>query len=612
MERLLIKVGKNHTLTKLKKQLGDFSYERGNLIEPGWFDSIGGIVSINPVNKEGTYKVDFFGSEIERIYLIDPKTGLKLKEIKELEILPNKLFLLDKSTIRPGDYVVHEDYGIGLFSHLEIKTVQNQEIYYIYLEYLNSDRLYLPYEQISKISLYIGVGNRKPKLSKLGTESWQRTFKKTYENIILMAKQLLTLYAQREIINKTSRKINLEWDIEIKELFGFRETEDQTEAIKQCFLDLQKNKPMDRLICGDVGFGKTEVAIRTAAQTITNGHQVAILVPTTILVEQHFATLVKRFRNLPVNIAKLSRFVSETEQSDVIKKVEEGSVDLLVGTHKLLRNNMKFKNLGLLVVDEEQKFGVTQKEKIKTLKQSIDVLTLTATPIPRTLFMSLSGIRDISQINSVPHGRKAIETRVIRFDKETIKEYIKREIERGGQVYYLHNKVKTIEPVRKWLKKEFPKLNIEVAHGQLSEENLADKMRSFTEGKIDVLVCSTIIENGIDLSNVNTLIIEEADKFGLAQLYQIRGRIGRSMRQSYALFTYKNKTITPNAVKRLQSIVENSEIGTGYNIALRDLEIRGEGNILGKDQHGNMEAVGLVLYSKLLKTAVENLKKLCQ
>lgn len=539
---------------------------------------------------------------------MDVKSGQKLSDIEQTEIDKNCLNL-EGSSILPGNYIVHIDHGIGIFSHREKVKIAGEEIDYIVVNYLNEDVLRVPTNQIDKLSRYIGVGKKHPRLNKLGTVTWKKTYRKTYEDVIKLARDLLDVYASRKIANKKPLVFNQGWEKEIVKTFGFVETLDQTKAIKETYFDQQKVTPMDRLICGDVGFGKTEVAIRALTQAAANGYQSAILVPTTILCEQHYLTLQKRFANLPIQIARLSRFDTQAETAKALQDVQEGRVDILVATHKILHSDIKFKNLGLLVIDEEQKFGVKDKEKLKKLKTEVDVLVLTATPIPRTLFMSLSGLRDISRLYSVPAGRKSIETKIIKYDDETIKQAILTEAKRSGQVYYLHNRVQTIGGVERKLQKLLPDLTIKTAHGQMTESGLLSVMSGFTAGKIDVLVCSTIIENGLDLSNVNTLIVEESDRFGLSQLYQIRGRIGRSRRQAHALFTYKTKKLSENATKRLRSIAENTKLGTGYEIALQDLEIRGGGNILGRDQHGNMEAVGLVLYSKLLKMAVDKLKK---
>ena len=607
---LKLKVGQHHTLDDLVKKVIDFGYERNNsgTIQPGQFNLLGGNVLIYPINKNKPVNLELFGNEIEKIFTYDNESGEKESNIEVVEIESNTLILPDGTKINLGDYVVHDDHGIGLFAGFITKKVGDDHITYCVLEYLKADRLFVPVNQIEKISPYIGIGRKRPKLNRLGSQTWKKTYHKTYDNIILMARELLQIYARREIVTRRPWIINNEWNEEVKKTFGYDETIDQDKAINETLKDLGKNIPMDRLICGDVGFGKTEVAIRAATQACANGYQVAILVPTTILCEQHFVMLKKRFKNLPVNINHLSRMVSNKNQKEVISDAEIGKVDILVGTHRLFGKDIKFKNLGLLIVDEEQKFGVKDKEKLKKLKTEVNVLTLTATPIPRTLFMGLSGIRDISLLSIAPKGRKGIETDVKLYDDSDIREYIEREIQRKGQVYYLHNEVRTIGGTKNKLQKIFPKLNIEVVHGQMNEITLAKTMSQFTEGKIDILVCSTIVENGLDLPNANTLIVENADKFGLSQLYQIRGRIGRSPKQAYALFTHNEKKITDNAFKRLKAIVENTELGSGYNIALSDLEIRGGGNILGREQHGNMEAIGLILYSKMLNKAVANLK----
>jgi transcription-repair coupling factor (superfamily II helicase) len=606
---MVIQLGKNRTLKKLKESLLSFEYEKVcSLLKPGQFSCIGGNVLIYPVNKLDPISIEYFGDEIDNIYSFNIETGKKIESIKNIELLQNFIVLSKGEKIIPDSFVVHKDHGIGKLSHLMTKKVSGEDIIYVVLNYLNEDKLFVPIELIEKISSYIGVGRRSPRLNKLGSETWKRTYKKTYENIILLARELLNVYAKREIASRKPWQINDEWNGEVIKTFGYRDTADQKNAIKDVFSDLQKDIPMDRLICGDVGFGKTEVAIRAAVQAVYNNFQVAILVPTTILAEQHFVTLQKRLEKLPIKIAHISRLVKKQDQNKILEGLKDGTVDIVVSTHKIFHQSMNISKLGLLVIDEEQKFGVRDKEKLKKLKTALNVLALTATPIPRTLFMALSGIRDLSQINIAPAGRKKIMTEIEKHNIEKIKKYIDREIKRKGQVYYLHNEVSTIGGVKNKLSKIYPQLKIEVAHGQMGEIELSRTMRVFAEGGIDILVCSTIIENGLDISNVNTLIVEDADKFGLSSLYQIRGRIGRSPKQSYALFTYKNKTITNNAHKRLKALLENQELGSGYGIALSDLEIRGGGNILGREQHGNMEAIGLVLYTKLLNQAVGRLK----
>lgn len=609
-DKFILKLNQKCVIKECLNQLDLFCYERVHtLSSPGEFTLEGGNLSVFPVNERDPIRFEFFGDIIDNIFSFNLENGKKIERLRSSLIKPNFLTLDDKSKITPGKYVVHEDHGIGLFSRFEVKKAGNQFEEYIVISYLNEDKLYVPVNLKIKISSYIGVGHKKPRLNRLGSPVWKKTFKKTYENILRLAKELLKIYAEREITKRKPWKIDGNWNIEVVRTFGYEETEDQIKAINETFTDLKKDIPMDRLICGDVGFGKTEVAIRAAVQAVVNGCQVAILVPTTILAEQHFVTISDRLKNLPINIAKLSRFSSTKEEADAKNGIKDGSADIIIGTHKLFSENLAFKNLGLLVIDEEQKFGVKDKEKLKKLKINLNILSLTATPIPRTLFMSLSGIRDLSQISNPPVGRKEILTQITKYNNGTVGLYVNREINRGGQVYYLHNEVETIGATRNRLQKQFPGQRIEVAHGQMGEKALAQTMKIFSEGKIDILVCSTIIENGLDLPNVNTLIVEDADKFGLSQLYQIRGRIGRSKKQSYALFTHKDKAITPNAHKRLKALAENTELGTGYNIALSDLEIRGGGNILGREQHGNMEAIGLVLYTKMLNLAVKRLKE---
>jgi transcription-repair coupling factor (superfamily II helicase) len=608
---LKISRGMHLKISDAVMRLIEMGYSReSNSDNPGSFSISGGNLSICAVNYSRKIIIELFGDEVDRIFDYDSTRNKILSKYEEVLIQQNFLLIENNIKVKHGDYVVHEDHGIGLFTSIQTKKINGEDIVYILIEYLNGDILNLPIKLIDKLSPYIGVGRKRPRLSKLGSTTWQRTYKKTYDNIILLAKELLNIYAKREISSRKCWIINEEWNREIEKTFGYEETIDQKKALNDIFTDLQGGKPVDRLICGDVGYGKTEIAIRAMAQAVANGCQVAMLVPTTILAEQHYITLKKRFRNLPVNIEHLSRFVKTNEQEPILKSLKNGSVDIVIGTHKLFSQDVHFKNLGLLVINEEQKFGVKHKEKLKKLRINLDILSLTATPIPRTLFMALSGLRDISQISSPPAGRLEVGTEVAEYSEEKIVAYIRREVERGGQIYYLHNEVRTIEPKRKILQKLFPKLNIGVAHGQMGELALAGVMSDFAEGKIDLLVCSTIIENGLDLPNVNTLIAEDSDKFGLSQLYQIRGRIGRSKAKAYALFTYRSKKIiTSNAFKRLKAIVDNTELGSGYSIALSDLEIRGGGNILGKEQHGNMEAVGLVLYTKLLSKAVEKIKK---
>lgn len=606
MKKIIFEKNQNYELLNIVKELAKFGYERSSgELNINEFSISGSLLNIKN-SEEKLYILDFFGPILESIWETD-KNEVR-KNISKLEITSNVLKLLDGSYLRPGNYVVHLDSGIGVYHGLGYKTVEGIEKPYIFIEYLNNSFLYVPLELKEKLAIYIGAGNRKPRLSSLGTQTWAKAKQKAYESVLLMAKELLNIYAKREIVRREGYKISVEWDLELKKSFGFVETPDQAKAIEAVYRDLELPKPMDRLICGDVGFGKTEVAIRAGGQAISNGHQVLLLCPTTILAMQHYKMLIRRFSDMPIHFSLLSRFQSKNEQQTILSKLKEGSVDFVIGTHRLLSNDIKFKNLDLVIIDEEQRFGVKQKEKFKKVRESVNVLSLSATPIPRTLFMALSGIRDISEINTPPKGRKSIETEVSVSSDENTKKYISRELGRGGQVYLLHNEVATIPAVAVKIKKLFPKARVGIAHGQMGENALAKMMSQFSSSEIDILVCSTIMENGLDIPNVNTLIVEEADRFGLSQLYQIRGRIGRSDREAYCLLTHKNKKITEDAVKRLRTLTENTELGSGYNIALSDLEIRGGGNVLGREQHGTMETIGLILYSSMLKQAVNKLK----
>ncbi len=605
---LELEVTKKYIPYELVIQLEEIGYRRSEEITAsGEYKLTGDILAIYPTTEINPYLVSFFGNQIESVVAYDKNFENKVENKQSLQIEPNILGYSDGSKSKPEDYVVHVDHGIGIFRRIGLKKVGQEHKPYIFIEYLNNDYLYVPTKEIDRVSPYIGVGRRHPKLNRLGSVVWQKTKQKIYESAIKLARELIEIYAKRELIKRTPYRLDLETEELIAKTFPFQKTPDQAKALADIELDLEKSVPMDRLICGDVGYGKTEVALRAAAQAAANGYQTVFLCPTTILAEQHFANFSRRFEGTAIKIAKLSRFQSESEQVSVLRGLEAGAIDIVIGTHRLLSSDVMFKSLDLVIIDEEQRFGVKQKEKFKKISERLNVLILSATPIPRTLFMSLSGIRDISEINTPPKGRRSIDTKVEKFDQKIVHEYIERELKRGGQVYFLHNRVETIIPVRQSLQREFPRSRVEIVHGQMEEEQLANTMAEFSLGKIDILVCSTIIENGLDLPNVNTLIVEDADRFGLSQLYQIRGRIGRSDRQAFSLFTYK-KELTGNAYKRLQSLAENTELGSGFNIAMSDLEIRGGGNILGREQHGNMEAVGLVLYSKLLKQAVDKLK----
>ena len=503
--------------------------------------------------------------------------------------------------------MVHENYGIGRFVAMEQIKVDGAVKDYIKIAYQGSDTLFVPATQLDLVSKYIGGGGEDSnvKLNKIGSDAWQKTKAKARKAAKDMAGELIQLYAARKRQSGYAFSADAPWQKEFEDNFPYPETDDQLRCIADIKHDMESPIPMDRLLCGDVGFGKTEVALRAVMKAVMDGKQVAILVPTTVLAQQHYQTAVARFRGFPVTIDVLSRFRTPKMQQQTLQKLRAGSVDLIIGTHKLLQKTVQFKDLGLLIVDEEQRFGVSHKERLKELSKGVDVLTLSATPIPRTLNMALSGIRDMSTIEQPPADRYPVQTFVMEYSEPIVDDAIRREIERGGQVYYLHNRTETIDQCAAAIKRRIPGISVGVAHGQMGEDALGDVMQSMAEGEIQVLVCTTIIETGLDIPNANTLIIENADRFGLSQLHQLRGRVGRSTRHAYAYFTYRpEKNLTEVAEKRLSAIRDFAEFGSGFKIAMRDLEIRGAGNLLGAEQSGHMSSVGYDMYLKLLDEAV--------
>lgn len=513
------------------------------------------------------------------------------------------------SDLKVGDFVVHENHGVGRYEGVERIDIQGVKKDYLTIRYKDQDKLYVLVDQMNLVQKYIGSESIKPKLNKLSSLEWIKTKQRAKKAVEDMAKELLELYAKRESYEGFQFSKDNEWQSQFEDLFPHEETEGQLQSIEEIKSDMQTKKPMDRLLCADVGYGKTEVALRAAFKAILDGKQVAVLVPTTILAEQHYNTFVERFANFPIKIGVLSRFVKKSQQNLTIENMRKGLVDIVVGTHRLLSTDIRFKDLGLLVIDEEQRFGVKHKEKLKTFKETIDVLTLTATPIPRTLHMSLSGVRDMSVIEDPPEERYPVQTYVVEYNEQMIRDAILKEISRGGQVYYVYNRVETIDKITNRLKELIPEASFCVGHGQMSERQLEKTMIDFLEKEVDVLVCTTIIETGLDIQNVNTIIIHDADKMGLSQLYQLRGRVGRSNRIAYGYFTYqKDKVLSEIAEKRLRAIKEFTEFGSGFKIAMRDLEIRGAGNLLGLQQHGHMEAIGYDLYVKFLNEAIKELK----
>ena len=529
------------------------------------------------------------------------KSAKKRKKGEEIKSL---------SDISAGDLVVHSMYGIGKFAGIKNLETNGVTKDYITIKYAGSDVLYVPVTQLDLVSRYIGPKDDSGvKLNKLNSMEWHRTRSRVKSAVKDMAEELTKLYAQRQMAKGFAFSKDNDWQNDFEERFDYQETDDQLRSIQEIKEDMQKPTPMDRLLCGDVGFGKTEVALRAAFKCAADGKQCAILVPTTILAYQHYRTILKRFDGFPVEIEMLSRFRTPKEQEKILKNLKRGSLDIIVGTHRLVSKDVKFKDLGLLIVDEEQRFGVAQKEKLKELFPTVDVLTLSATPIPRTLNMAMTGIRDMSVIEEAPQDRYPVQTYVIEHDIGILCEAMEKELRRGGQVYYLHNRVESIESTAAKIKEMMPSARIAVAHGRMGEEELSEIWRDLLEGDIDILVCTTIIETGVDVPNCNTLIIEDADRLGLAQLHQIRGRVGRSTRRASAYFTFKRgKELSEIANRRLSAIREYTEFGSGFKIAMRDLEIRGAGNVLGAQQHGHMEAVCYDMYLQLLGEAVEEEK----
>ena len=513
------------------------------------------------------------------------------------------------SDLAVGDYVVHEDHGLGIYRGIE-KIEQDGVIKdYLKVEYGDGGNLYLPATRLDGIQKYAGAEAKKPKLNRLGGDQWNKTKTRVKGAVREIAKDLVQLYAARQDTQGFQYGPDTVWQKEFEEMFPYEETEDQLDAIDSTKSDMESRKIMDRLICGDVGYGKTEIALRAAFKAVQDEKQVVYLVPTTILAQQHYNTFVQRMKDFPVRVDLMSRFRTPSQVKKTLEDLKRGLVDIVIGTHRVLSKDVQFKDLGLLIIDEEQRFGVAHKEKIKKLKENIDVLTLTATPIPRTLHMSLVGIRDMSVLEEPPVDRMPIQTYVMEYNDEMVREAINRELSRGGQVYYVYNRVSNIDEVAGHIASLVPEATVTFAHGQMHEHELERIMFDFVNGEIDVLVCTTIIETGLDIPNANTMIIQDADRMGLSQLYQLRGRVGRSSRTSYAFLMYKrDKMLREEAEKRLQAIREFTELGSGIKIAMRDLEIRGAGNVLGAEQHGHMEAVGYDLYCKLLNQAVLELK----
>lgn len=594
------------------------SKERGERLKQGLWD-----LGIEAVIAEAAANI-----QAEKVYItVGHLTGgfeigvWKLAVLTEHELFhqpkkraPRKIFLEGKrlnilEDLKAGDYVVHTNHGIGRYLGIEKLAVGEAERDYLVIKYQGEDKLYVPTEQSGMLQKYFSQEGQTPKLSKLGGNEWNKIKTKVKGAVKELAEDLLSLYAARQSLPGYAFSTDFPWQNDFEEAFPYEETVDQLRAISEVKKDMELPRPMDRLLCGDVGYGKTEVAIRAAFKAVTDGKQVAVLVPTTVLAQQHYNTFRERFEGFAVNVGVLSRFRSAKEQKETIRDLRSGRIDIIIGTHRLLSQDIKFKDLSLIIVDEEQRFGVVHKEKLKKLRRTVDVLTLTATPIPRTLHMALVGARDMSVIETPPEDRYPVQTFVVEHSPQLVRDAVRRELGRGGQVYFVHNRIEDIDKVANYIKELVPEATIGVGHGRVPEEQLEKVMLAFMEGAIDVLVSTTIIESGLDISNVNTLIVNDADRLGLSQLYQLRGRVGRSNRVAYAYLTYsKDKVLSEVAEKRLNAIREFTELGSGFKIAMRDLEIRGAGNILGAEQHGHVAAVGFDLYCRMLEEAVKEAK----
>ena len=586
------------------RKIDELGYEKVLKVQdPGEFSQIGGVIEVFPINAKNAVRLDFLGNKVETIETLnlEVKDEEKSKEILKKKLKSQKLFS-DLKGIKPGDYLVHLDHGIGRFTGL-------YENNYYLIEYAKGDKLYVPLGLERKLSRYVGFVE--PKVSRLGSSLWQKTKRRIKEETEKLAKELLDIYAKKELAQRPAYLPSDEIDSFLASGFKYEETPDQTEAIKDVMKDLEKQKPMDRLICGDVGFGKTEIALRAMVKVVKSGHQAVMICPTTILANQHFHTFKERLKNIPIETALLTRLQTKKEQNQIIDKLKQGKIDIVIGTHRLFSADVNqyllSKETGLLVIDDEQRFGVRQKEKFKQIRSKIDVLSLSATPIPRTLHLILSSLKNVSLVQTPPQGRVPVKTLILPYSKKIIKDAIEKEIQRKGQVYFLHNRVETIEVVKKYIQKLVPEAKIAVVHGRIPENSLIRIMEDFQNKKFDILVATTIIENGLDIPNVNTLIVDNVANLGLAQAYQIKGRVGRSNSQAFAYFLHGGK-LTEKAQMRLKALKEAEELGSGYKIALRDLEIRGAGNILGREQSGSINQVGLNLYCQMVSDVIEKLK----
>ena len=627
-ESVKIYVGEEIDVEKLSIGLVGFGYHAARRVaEEGDFSRLGDTVTIFPLTFEYPLRIELRHSSVERIRSVDPITyesvqdhtvaiilpirGISRRRIRRAGALAGAESPIDNFVdIEPGDYVVHTDHGIGKYIGLEKIKIDAKYTEHLAIEYADGEKLFVPFGDLDKVQKYLGFEKRLPKLHSLGSKLWASAKQRATQGVVRVAVELIDLQAKRSTVEGFAFPPDNDWQGQLERQFPYKETPDQLRAVIDVKRDMEAPRPMDRLLCGDVGYGKTEVALRAAFKAVMGNRQVAILVPTTILAEQHFNTFMTRMRQFPVAVEMLSRFRTDQEQAQVIKGLAEGKVDIIIGTHRLLSGDIIFKDLGLVIIDEEQRFGVRAKEYLKKLRVSTDVLTLTATPIPRTLYLALMGGRDISVINTPPSERLPVETKVTHYDESLIRQAIMKEKARGGQIFFVHNRISGIEKIAKAVSKLVPGVSIVVAHGRMPEKMLEDTMIRFIRGQIDCLVSTTIIESGIDIPNANTIIINRADAFGLSELYQLRGRVGRFTRAAHAyLLIPKDFVLTAESQKRLEAIKKFQELGSGFRLAMEDLQIRGAGNLLGMEQHGYINAVGFDMYCRLLKAAVDSRKE---
>ncbi len=623
---LRLRVGETIARDELLAKLVDLNYSEQKIVEePGDYSIRGAAIDVYPLSYRAPIRIHFHLDQIESIRDYSLHEGKNLTSFEELFLLPvTESFLkrraqlkthfeeyepiAELADIRIGDYVVHLEYGIGQFLGTKTLKISGQPQKCLAIQYANEEIIYIPFAQHELLERYIGVEGKKPRLTRLNSKEWLKIKERTRLAVRGIARDMVSLQAKRSFLPGFQFPTDSDLQNEFERSFPYEETPDQRKATEEVKRDMESQKPMDRLLCGDVGYGKTEVAARAAFKAITAGKQVAFLVPTTLLAEQHYLTFKRRLKDMPIEVELLSRYRDKKNQKQMIEKVKEGKVDIIIGTHRLLSKDVSFRELGLVIIDEEQRFGVRHKERLKFMRETVDVLTLTATPIPRTLYLSLLGVRDMSVIETPPKQRLPIITEVSEFDEIRIKQAFQRELERKGQIYFVHNRVQSIEKIHDFLKKLLPNVSFGVAHGQMPVTDLERVMSRFTEAKIDCLISTNIIESGIDIPNVNTIFVNRADAFGLADLYQLRGRVGRfhTARQAFAYFMVpKNWVLTQDAQKRLAAIERFSDLGSGLKIAIEDLEIRGAGNVIGHEQSGFIYQVGFDLYCRMLKQAVE-------